>query len=152
MTEPDESLTEVNDDDDEVLDMRAVRKLRNENKRLRHLLRETEENRASDLARIAGFEKREVEREASAVLVDPEDIWRTDEATQQQFVDSQFHEVIGDRVREAAEAIIASKPHLAKPNTSAPPSDRPLEGLRSGAAPEGKPKSPTWASAIRGQQ
>jgi hypothetical protein len=82
MTEPNEPAPEVDDlaaDDDEVLHMRAVRKLRNENKRLRHLLRETEENRATDLARIAAFEKREVEREAAAVLVDPEDIWRTDE-------------------------------------------------------------------------
>jgi hypothetical protein len=152
MTTPvDEPELEPDDNDEQPLDMRGVRKLRNENKRLRHLLRETEENRASDLARIAGFEKREVEREASSLLVDPEDIWRTDEATQQAFVDQQFGEVVGDRVREAAEAIITSKPHLARPPTARPPTDRPVEGLRSGAMPQEKPKPIGWASAIRGQ-
>ena len=129
MTTPvDEQTPEPEDDDNEVLDMRGVRKLRNENKRLRHLLRETEENRASDLARLAAAEKREVERQAAQVLVDPEDIWRTDEATQQGWVDEKFHEVIGDKVREAAEAIVASKPHLARPpQVAKPPSDRPIE-------------------------
>ncbi len=39
---------DIADDNDEVLDMRGVRKLRNEAKRLRHLLREEQENRASE--------------------------------------------------------------------------------------------------------
>ncbi len=127
------------------------RKLRNENKRLRHLLRETEENRASDLARIAAFEKREVERQASALLIDPED-WRHTNAETQQTFNDEFGQIVGDRVVETAKRFAAQRPHLAKPNTAAPPSDRPLEGLRSGAMPsEEKPKPPSWASAIRGQ-
>src|SRR6478752_7032326 len=95
MTEPVEPTPEPDADDEQVLDMAHVRKLRGENKRLRHLLRETEENRASDLARIATYERREAERAAATVLVDAEDIWRhTDEQTQASFND-EFGAIIG---------------------------------------------------------
>lgn len=148
---------DIADDNDEVLDMRGVRKLRNEAKRLRHLLREEQENRASeqkhresDLARIAAFEKREVEREASQVLIDAEDIWRhTDLETQQTF-NNEFGEIVGERVVEAAKRLASERPHLARPNTSPPPSDRPLEGLKPGASPEPEKKPATWHAAIRG--
>jgi hypothetical protein len=154
--EPDPDVIDELADDDAPADMRAVRRMRAENKKLRHRLRESEANRAtaeegraSDLARLAALEKREIEREASALLADPQDIWRTDEATQQEFVDQQFGEVIPDAVRDAARLLIESKPHLARRATP-PPSDRPVEGLRSGAAPETKPKPTSWAAAIRG--
>ena len=69
-------------DDDAPADMRAVRRMRAENKKLRHRLRESEANRVSaedaragDLARLAALEKREIEREAGAVLADPTDLW-----------------------------------------------------------------------------
>lgn len=114
-------LDDVADDDEAVVDMRAVRRLRNEAKRLRHLLREEQENRASeqkhresDLARLAAFEKRDVEREAAQVLIDAEDIWRhTDAETQQSFND-EFGEIVGDRVVEAAKRLASERPHLAR--------------------------------------
>jgi hypothetical protein len=153
--EPDTELSdeaiEAAADDEAPTDMRGVRKLRNEAARLRHLLREEQANRASDLARLAAYEKAEVERAAGTVLVDPEDLWRhTDEATQAEFND-EFGSVIGDRVKEAAQAIAASRPHLAKPNIAPPPSKQPIEG-RSGASPElKKPTTPTWAQALHGR-
>ena len=143
--EPDEPAG----DDEQVLDMRAVRRLRTENQKLRHQLREAEENYGGAAARLAAAERREIERElASSLLIDPQDIWRSDTEVQQSFVDEQFREVIPDAVRDAAEAIIAAKPHLAK--STPPPSSQPIEGLRPGASPAEKPKPTSWAAAIRG--
>jgi hypothetical protein len=87
-----EVLDELADDDEQVTDMRGVRRLRSEAKRLRMLLREEQENRASEqasaLARIAEYERREVERAAAALLIDPQDVLRyTDEKTQAEFND-----------------------------------------------------------------
>lgn len=160
MTEPieqpdDEVLTPVEtsddddvDDDEPVTDMKGLRKLRNEAKRLRHLLRESEANRASDLARIAAYEKRAVEAAASAVLVDPTDLWvHTDEATQRSFND-EFGSITADRVVEAAKKLAAERPHLAK--TQRPPSNQPIESLRSGAMPAEDKKPATWYGAIHG--
>jgi hypothetical protein len=147
-----EVLDELADDDEQVTDMRGVRRLRSEAKRLRMLLREEQENRASEqasaLARIAEYERREVERAAAALLIDPQDVLRyTDEKTQAEFND-EFGAVIGDRVKAAAQAIIEARPHLAR--SQRPPTDQPLESLRSGAMPEVRPKPTSWAAAIRG--
>ena len=88
--EVDTTAPEPEPDDDE-LDPRAraaIRKVNNEAHNLRTRLREVEEARESDLARIAAYEKAEVERAAATVLVDPEDIWRhIDAATQETFND-----------------------------------------------------------------
>ena len=151
-------------DDAAPVDMRAVKRLRSENARLRHRLREAEANRvtaeegkataeegrASDLARLAAMEKREVERAAEPYLADPSDLWlHTDEAAQREWVDQQFGEIIPDAVRDAARALVESRPHLARRATP-PPTAQPLEGLRPGASPESKPKPTSWAAAIRG--
>ena len=149
-------------DDEQVVDMRGVRRLRAEAKKLRHQLRESEANRASenakhaadresDLARLAALEKAEIERAASAVLVDAEDLWRyVDEATQQTFND-EFGAIVADNVVEAAKKLAADRPHLAKPVVAPPPSAQPIEGLRPGASPESKPKPTSWAAAIHGR-
>jgi hypothetical protein len=162
MTEPTPEPDHVAGDDDEVTDMAAVRKLRNEAKRLRHLLREEQANRASeaakhqaeresDLARIATYEKAEVERAAATVLVDPEDVWRHTSAEEQAAFNDEFGSIVGTNVVEVAKRLAAERPHLARPNTAPPPTARPIEGLRPGASPEPKtPPVPTWATALRG--
>ena len=97
-------------------------------------------------------QRAEVERIAGQVLIDPADVWRVNSDTSQAFIDAEFHKVSGDNVVEAAKALAASKPHLAKPPAGPPPSDRPIEGLRPGATPsDAKPVQPTWASALRGR-
>lgn len=152
----DETIDELADDDAPA-DMRTVRRMRAEAKKLRHRLRESEANRVSeqearagDLARLAELEKREVERAAGTVLIDPNDLWlHTDAKTQSEFND-EFGAIVGDRVVEAAKRLAAERPHLAKPNAERPPSDRPIEGLRPGASPESTPKPLSWSSAIHG--
>lgn len=154
----DEAIDELAGDDEEPRDMAAVRRMRAENQRLRHRLREAEANRqsvedsrAGDLARLAALEKAEIERAASAVLVDAEDLWRyVDEATQQTFND-EFGAIVADNVVEAAKKLAADRPHLAKPVVAPPPSAQPIEGLRPGASPESKPKPTSWAAAIHGR-
>lgn len=145
-------------DDDQVLNMRMAKRLRGENQRLRHKLREAESNReaaedarAGDLAKLANLEKREIERSVEGLLADPSDLWlHTSEAQQREWVDQQFGEVIPDAARDAARAIIENRPHLARRATP-PPSDRPVESLRPGASPEqSKPAAASWSTALRG--
>jgi hypothetical protein len=138
--------------DDAVLDPRtkeALRKLRNENRSLRTRLRSTETDYEAAATQLAAAQHAEVKRIAAEVLVDPSDLWRAgvDMTT---FVDDEFKSIVADRVVETAKALAAEKPHLAKPPTAPPPSNRPIESLRSGARPEEKPPAPTWATAIRG--
>ena len=129
--------------DDQVVDMAAMKKLRRENASLRKAKQEAE-------ARNAAYEHEAVERAASTVLIDPEDIYRyTDEETRAQFND-EFGAITADKVVETAKALAAERPHLGKPPTARPPSDRPVEGLRAGASPEPeKPAATSWASALR---
>jgi hypothetical protein len=150
-TEPDAEDTALPDDgDDEVQDLRAMRRLRTENKRLRHELREAQENYGSAAARLAAAQRREAERIAGEVLHEGSDLWRVDPELQQEFYDEEFGEVTRDRVVEAAKALAADKPHLGRPPAGPPPTDRPLEGLRGGARPEEPTPAPSWASALRG--
>ena len=127
-------------DADQLFDLQAAKRLRAENQKLRHRLREAEANRqtaeearAASLARAAAMERQLVEHEVSELLADPSDLWaHTDEATQQSWVDQQFGELVPDAVRDSARAIIESRPHLAR-RTAAPPTARPIENLRPGA-------------------
>jgi hypothetical protein len=141
--------------DDAPADVRTMRRLRSENARLRHKLRESEANRGSSdeatLARLAAMERQLVEHEVAEILADPADLWaHTDEETQQAWVDRQFGEVIPDAVRDSARAIVEARPHLAR-RATAPPTERPLEGLKSGAMPAGsQSKTPSWTAVIRG--
>ena len=148
--------SDTNNDDEQLVDMKQVRKLRNENARLRHRLKEVEASmgseRESTLARLAAYEREAVERAAATTLIDGEDIWRyTDEATQAEFNDA-FGAIVADNVVAAAKRVIAARPHLARPPSTPPPTDRPIESLRPGATPntgEKKP-APSWHTALRG--
>jgi hypothetical protein len=129
-------------------DLEAARKLRNEARTLRQRNRELEEVNERLLTQAQAAQRREIERTAAEVLVDPADVWRIDPDTQQTWFDTEFGEIVPDAVRDAARALAESKPHLARPNTAPPPTDRPLEGLRGGASPEVKKTETTWASAL----
>jgi hypothetical protein len=150
-------VTEIADEplDESTLDERtvaALKKLRSEAKGLRDRMHVKDEEIGRLSAQLLAHQRADAERIASEQLLDGTDLWRhASEETQQQFVDEQFAEVIPDAVRDAAAAIVEARPHLGRPATAPPPTDRPVEGLRSGALPETKPPSaPTWAGAIRG--
>jgi hypothetical protein len=148
--QPEPGQLEPADDDDAVLDMAAMRRVRREAAALRKRVHELESDNERLITQQAAAERREIEREASSVLADPADIWRTDEATQQAFVDAEFREIVPDAVRDAARLLTESKPHLARRATP-PPTNQPVESLRPGASPqqESKPAA-TWFGAIRG--
>jgi len=141
---------EPDDDDSEPQSIEQARKLRSENRSLRSRLRAMETDYEGAITRLAALEHAEVERHAGEVLVDPADIWRH-QPDLTAFYDDEFHQITRDKVVETAKQLAADKPHLAKPPTAPPPTDRPIEGLRPGArAPEDKPPTPSWASALRG--
>ena len=154
----DETLDALVDDDNMLVDVRTAKRLRAEAKKLRHRLRESEANRAAaeeihagDLARLASLERRAVEQAVEGVLADPSDLWlHTSEEQQREWVDKQFGEVIPDAARDAARALVESRPHLAR-RVEPPPTRQPVEGLRPGASPEQvKPPTPSWSTALRG--
>ena len=119
-------------------------------KSLRTRLRELEVDHEKAVSWVGAAHRREAERVASEVLHDGADIWRVDPELQQRFYDQEFGEVTRDSVIEAAKQLIASRPHLGRPPTGKPPSDRLIEGLRPGARAEETTPKPTWYSAIRG--
>ena len=151
-SELDDTAIDEAADDEPIRDMAAVKRLRQEAQRLRHLLREEQANRqseqASALARIAEYEKREIEQAAAQVLIDPQDVMRYTSAEEQAAFNDEFGAIVADTVVEAAKRLAAQRPHLAK--TQRPPTDRPLEGLRGGASPEQQARPITWAQALRG--
>src|SRR5262245_28165283 len=155
MTTPDEPTLEP--DDNEPADMATVRKLRRENAGLReraHTAEERahalEESYGEAAAIVTSMQRAEVERLASSVLHDPGDLLahQPDLAS---YYDDEFKTITADKVVEAAKALAAQKPHLGKPPAVAPrpPTDRPIESLRSGAMPDAdKPKPITWSSVL----
>jgi hypothetical protein len=62
----------------------------------------------------------------------------------------EFGAVDQAKVTEAAQQLVAERPHLARPPQAPPPTDRPIEGLRRGASPDATPSAPSWQSFIRG--
>jgi hypothetical protein len=159
MTEqPDEQTTPELDLDDTDLDPRtreAFRKLRSENRSLRarlhereDRLHEREEQIGAAAAREAVHHRAVVEAAAKAAgLIDGSDIWSA-HPDPTEFLD-EFADVVPDRVAEATRALFEAKPYLARP-VGAPPTERPIEGLRSGARPEEPAAKPAWAGAIKG--
>lgn len=138
------------DDDEQVVDLKTVKKLRHEAAGLRVQLKEARAANAeleSAATRIAALERAEVERIASADLIDGSDIWSV-RPDLQEYYDAEFKQIQPDRVREATAALIAQKPHLAK-QVPPPPTQQPIESLRSGARPAEEPKPITWSSALR---
>jgi hypothetical protein len=119
-----------------------ARKLRSENKALRERAQTAE-------TRLAAAHHADVERIAGEILIDPTDVW-TAQPDMSAFYDDEFGQITADKVVAVAKELAAAKPHLAKPPSAPPPTDRPIEGLRPGAAPEVKTTTPSWSSAIRG--
>ncbi len=162
MTEPIEPMTPEDSsgdvaevDSDEPQTIEAARKLRSENRSLRTRLRTAESEREAiktDLeaavTRLAAAQHSDVERHAETHLLDRTDIWRA-QPDMAAFLD-EFGAVDQVKVAEAAQQLVAEKPHLARPPKSPPPTDRPLEGLRGGASPAVTPSTPSWQEFIRG--
>src|SRR5262245_47758622 len=101
MTEPTPDESSSTDLDETTLDPRtraALQKARNEAKNLRTRLHAAEADVQKLISQNAAMQHREIERIAGEHLIDPQDIWR---AESQEFTDSEFNEIIGDRVREA---------------------------------------------------
>lgn len=138
---------------DDTLDLpenlEAAKKLRSENKNLRERLRALESDYEAAATRLEGMRHAEIERLAAEHLIDPHDIWADLPADS---VVDEYGMVNPAKVAEAAKALTASKPHLAKDYNPrpAPPTDRPIEGLRGGATPyDFTPQpQPTWSDAI----
>lgn len=139
--------------DDDLLDPRAraaLQKARREAAGLRARLREAEETIGAAAARATVHHKVAIEAAAAqAGFIDPTDFTLA-HPDPSPFLDEQFQEIVGDRVKEAAETLLRAKPHLRRP-VGPPPSDRPVEGLRSGARAEETPKVTTWAQALHGR-
>jgi hypothetical protein len=104
-----------------------IRALRRENANWRTKYREAEQDMESAVSRLNAMQHAEVERIASQHLLDPGDIWRTG-------ADVDFSNELGEldagKVAEAAQSLIADRPHLARPTIAPPPTNRPVEGLR----------------------
>lgn len=124
-----------------------IRKVRNEAKKLRARLREAESAASAAAAALEAMRRTEVQRLAAEHLIDGTDIW-TAQTTVEELL-SEDGTIDAGKVAETAAAITAAKPHLAAPNTAArPPTDRPIESLRSGASPDRPPQKPDWFSAL----
>jgi hypothetical protein len=129
--------------------LEAAKRLRSENKTQRERAKAAETELEATKAQLAAMRRTEVERLAGAELIDPADLWNAHADVAEFLTDDGT--IDAGLVNEAAQAITAAKPHLAaEKKTSPPPSDRPVEGLRSGATPDTRPSpAPTWAEAIR---
>ena len=133
--------------DDAEVDMQFVRKLRSEAKGLRTRAQIAEDERDGLRTVVDGLRKAEVERLAATELRDARDLLDR-HPNVAEFIDEHGH-VDAERVIGARE-IAADRPHYARDQVlTAPPTDRPVEGLRSGASPDRKIESPGWAGAIR---
>lgn len=131
--------------------LEAAKKLRSENKMLRERLRSLESDHEAAVSRLEAMRHSEVQRVAAEHLVDSSDIWSAPNGLDD--VTDEFGQVDPAKVAEAAKSLTAVKPHLGKdynPAPAKPPTDRPIEGLRTGS-PGQKPVEPSWANAIQGR-
>ena len=146
-------VSEVDDVSDDDLDPRIrayVAKLKREAQGLRSKLRDAEEIAGAASARETVHTREQVAAAAAAAgLIDGHDLFIA-HPDPNEFLDEQFRDVVGDRVAEATQALLARKPYLGRA-VGAPPTDRPLESLRPGASPEPKqPTTPSWSAALHG--
>jgi hypothetical protein len=147
-----ELSTAVDDPEPEVSDDRTrayIDKLKRESQSLRGRLRDAEELAGAAAARMDIHTREAVAAAAAqAGLIDGNDLFIA-HPNSDEFLD-EFHEVVGDRVADAAKALLAQKPYLGR-TVGTPPTDRLLEGLRPGASPEPKQsETPTWSGALHG--
>lgn len=135
------------DADGEQIDLEAARKLRSENRNLRSRLKAAEEGQEANLAFRAMHERNVIEAAArNAGFIDPDDFIAL-HPDGSDLVD-ELDQVVEDKVAAAARAILEQKPYLGR--STRPPSDRPIESLRSTYEQDRKP-TPTWAQALRGK-
>ena len=128
------------------LDLEAVRKLRSENRNLRSRLRIAEEGQEANLAFRAMHERNVIETAArNAGFIDPDDFIAL-HPDGSDLVD-ELDQVVEDKVAAAARAVLERKPYLGR--SLRPPTDRPVESLRSTYEPEKKPAA-SWAQVLRG--
>lgn len=159
MTEPIETPPEPQPADDEPMSLGEARKLRREHASLRQRLhekdeqiRDKDEQLGAAAAVVSAYQLAEVKRVAGEVLHDPDDLL-AHQPDMTVYFDAEFAGMVNaDNVVEQAKELIRQRPHLGKPQTAPPPTDRPIESLRPGASPAGeKTTAPTWAQALRGQ-
>lgn len=144
-TEPEPAGRSLDESGWDPAAINEIRKLRKESQRLRDRLHAAELDAERAITQLGAMQHAEIERLAAEHLVDPGDVWRagTD-------FTNDLGEVDPEAIAEAAHALTAEKPHLAKPQSAPPPSDRPVEGLRPGASPAAEPTpKPSWQSVIR---
>jgi hypothetical protein len=127
-------------------DLDKQRRLRNEARNLRERAKTAEAERDGLRAVVDNVRRGEVERLAAAELRDVRDL--LDRHQLGDFLDEGGN-VDPARVTAAARALIGERPHMAAPPVvTAPPTNRPIEGLTPGASPQRKPDETTWASAL----
>lgn len=130
--------------------LEAAKKLRAENKKLRDRLRALETDHEAAVSRLDGMRHAEVERIAAEHLIDAADIWTAAQDVNNLVDDDGL--VDAGKVSEAAQALVAEKPHLGasyRPQNR-PPTERPIESLKPGASPSrGQHSTPTWADVFR---
>lgn len=140
--------TETQDgvDADDLHDLERAKQIRSENRNLRTRAKTAEAERDALAAELQQYRRQQVEAVAREVLRDPADLLDRHADLSAFTVDGSLSL---DAVRSAAATLVAERPHLAaEPIVTAPPSNRPLEGLRAGASPERTPTSVTWKDVI----
>jgi hypothetical protein len=149
--EPADTVGDVSDDELDPRTRAYVAKLKKESQGLRARLRDAEEQVGAASARENVHTREQVAAAAAqAGLIDGNDLFIA-HPDPNEFLDEQFRDVIGSRVAAATQSLLEQKPYLGRP-VGAPPTQRPLEGLRPGAAPEPKaPTTPSWSAALHGR-
>lgn len=135
-------------DEDDLHDLQRAKQIRAENRNLRSRAKDAEASRDGLLAELNIYRQQQVEAVAREHLRDAGDLLARHEITE--FITADGLSV--DAVKSAAAALAAERPHLAaEPVVTAPPSNRPLEGLRAGASPERAPQAVSWRDVLGGR-
>lgn len=126
-----------------------VKKLRKESATYRTKLREAEATIEKATAQLSAMWHSEIERIASQNLRDGSDVWQV-QSDPAAFIGNNGA-IDPEKVTQAAQELIESKPHYqAERKTAPPPTDRPIESLRGGASPGNlqPPQKPQWSDVI----
>lgn len=137
-----------NDEPNELHDLERARQLRSENKTLRGRAKDAEAERDTLRGRVEAMQRSEITRVAGDFLTDPDDIFHSG-ASIADFLDDDGN-VDPAMVMNSSTDLIGEHPHWAKGYAGhKPPSNRPVESLKSGAdAPYWKPAAPSWSDVI----
>jgi hypothetical protein len=137
------------DDGDDLTphDLDKQRQLRNEARNMRKRAKAAEGELDTLRSVVDGLRRGEVERLAAAELNDARDLLDRHELGD--FLDEGGN-VDPGKVSAAARVLVDERPHMAAPPVvTAPPTNRPIEGLTPGASPQRKAQeATTWAGAL----